>query len=144
MSICFSTLPNGRRCLSKKGFVDKIVWKPPLQTSRSYVRQQTQVRKTEGSRSKGRAGFFTFLYFRHRKLTAMVEEKHLKQSMPFPSVGTVRDRKNHRLRFSSRATIPSAVCGGGQSAGPVASNTSSSLSKRGSPSPRSTLALCPS
>lgn len=32
---------------------------------------------------------FSLLYFRHRKLSATVQEKHLKQSMPILSVGTV-------------------------------------------------------
>lgn len=59
------------------------------------------MRKTEELQSKRWAGSLTLP-------PSLVQEKHLKRPMPFPSMKTMTVR--NRAKVSSRTTIPSTMC----------------------------------
>lgn len=78
----FCALATWRRHLLKKGLLSNSLKTISVQNSKSYVRLQKSMRKTEDHQSKGQAGFLTLP-------PSLVQEKHLKPPMPFPSMKTM-------------------------------------------------------
>lgn len=120
-------------------FLGKTVWKPSL-CRLGEARYVSRRNKEDRRKPKWGIGWVSNPPLPQTQGVNCNGGRGTLQTNPCLSYPWGSDHKNHRLRFASRAAIPSALCRGGECTGLAASNMPPPWAKEGLPYPA---LLCP-